>query len=118
MNSLAEKLELCKVCTNRTVDFSKGGLICNLTQEQPAFENECANFNLDAQRKVEIAQTAEARNSMDEGGDNDGSSDMLWGAVWCVGGIVATAADFGYVFWGAILFGGIQFVQGVMKSNS
>ena len=42
--------------------------------------------------------------------------DMLYGALWCVGGIVATAADIGYIFWGAILFGGIQFIKGVANS--
>lgn len=44
------------------------------------------------------------------------NKDMLYGALWCVGGIVATVADFGYVFWGAILFGGIQFFKGVVNS--
>lgn len=44
-------------------------------------------------------------------------SDMLWGAIWCIGGIVATVADFGYIFWGAILFGGIQFFKGVANSQ-
>ena len=52
------------------------------------------------------------------GSNGDGTSDMLWGAVWCIGGIIATFADIGYIFYGAIIFGGIQFVQGVIKSNS
>ncbi len=43
---------------------------------------------------------------------------MLWGAVWCVGGLIETAADVGYIFYGAIIFGDIQLVQGLMKSNS
>jgi hypothetical protein len=38
---------------------------------------------------------------------------MLFGALWCIGGIVATAANIGFIFWGAIVFGGIQFFQGV-----
>jgi hypothetical protein len=42
--------------------------------------------------------------------------DMLYGALWCVGGIVATAANIGFIFWGAILFGGIQFFKGVINS--
>lgn len=41
--------------------------------------------------------------------------DMLYGALWCVGGLVATAADIGYIFWGAIVFGGIQFFKGVLN---
>jgi hypothetical protein len=38
--------------------------------------------------------------------------DMLYGALWCVGGTVATVANIGFIFWGAIIFGGIQFIKG------
>lgn len=41
--------------------------------------------------------------------------DMLYGALWCVGGIIATVAGIGFIFWGAILFGGIQFFRGVIR---
>jgi len=44
------------------------------------------------------------------------NKDMLYGALWCVGGIVATLADIGFIFWGAILFGGIQFIKGFINS--
>jgi hypothetical protein len=44
---------------------------------------------------------------------NRANKDMLCGALWCIGGIVATMADLGYIFWGAIVFGGIQFFKGV-----
>jgi methyl coenzyme M reductase beta subunit len=37
------------------------------------------------------------------------NKDMLFGAMWCIGGTVATMANIGYIFWGAIVFGGIQF---------
>ena len=43
--------------------------------------------------------------------------DMLYGALWCVGGIVGTAAQVGFIFWGAIIFGGIQFFKGVANMN-
>ena len=43
--------------------------------------------------------------------------DMLYGALWCIGGIFATAAHIGFVFWGAILFGGIQFFKGLINSR-
>jgi hypothetical protein len=39
--------------------------------------------------------------------------DMLYGALWCVGGIVATVSNIGFIFWGAIIFGGIQFFKGL-----
>jgi hypothetical protein len=48
----------------------------------------------------------------------EAQKDMLWGAVWCIGGTVATLANFGFVFWGAIVFGGIQFFQGVYKYSN
>ena len=44
------------------------------------------------------------------------NKDMIYGAMWCIGGVVATIADFGYIFWGAIVFGAIQFIKGAMKS--
>ena len=52
------------------------------------------------------------------------NKDMLYGALWCVGGIVVTFISYSsasgggsYVItWGAILFGGIQFFRGVVNS--
>ncbi|MES2277999.1 MAG: hypothetical protein V4592_18365 [Bacteroidota bacterium] len=43
--------------------------------------------------------------------------DMLYGALWCVGGTVLTIADVGFIFWGAIIFGGIQFFRGLSNYN-
>ncbi len=42
--------------------------------------------------------------------------DMLYGALWCVGGTVATLANIGFIFWGAIVFGAIQFIRGVANA--
>jgi len=41
--------------------------------------------------------------------------DMLHGGLWCVGGTALTLADIGFVFWGAIIFGGIQFFKGLVN---
>ena len=41
--------------------------------------------------------------------------DMLHGGLWCVGGLAFTLADIGFVFWGAIVFGGYQFIKGVVN---
>jgi hypothetical protein len=49
---------------------------------------------------------------------NRGQKDMLYGALWCIGGIVLTAAHIGFIFWGAILFGGIQFIKGLVTTLS
>lgn len=119
MKTIAQKLEYCKVCTNRKVDFNKGGLICGLTDQQAAFENECSDFNVDEHRLQEVAAAKASYDQVgDVEGDGDGTQDMIWGAVWCLGGLAATAADIGYIFYGAIIFGGIQFVQGLIKSSS
>lgn len=42
--------------------------------------------------------------------------DMLYGALWCIGGIAATAANIGFIFWGAIVFGAIQFFKGAVNA--
>ncbi|MDQ6472377.1 hypothetical protein RB619_17150 [Flavobacterium sp. LHD-80] len=44
--------------------------------------------------------------------------DMVYGALWFCGGTILTFADIGFIFWGAILFGGIQFFKGVINVNS
>jgi hypothetical protein len=41
--------------------------------------------------------------------------DMIWGSIWCLGGLILTIADTGYIFWGAIIFGGYQFISGAVK---
>ena len=45
------------------------------------------------------------------------NKDMLYGALWCIGGTVATISEVGYIFWGAIVFGAIQFIRGASNSN-
>lgn len=50
------------------------------------------------------------------------NKDMLYGALWCIGGILVTAITYSaasssggtyVVTWGAIIFGAIQFFRGV-----
>lgn len=53
------------------------------------------------------------------------NKDMLYGALWCVGGTVITVATYSaasngggryFVAWGAIIFGAIQFFKGLANS--
>lgn len=44
--------------------------------------------------------------------------DILYGALWCIGGTILTLAHIGFIFWGAIVFGGIQFFRGLINLNS
>ncbi len=49
--------------------------------------------------------------------------DMIYGALWCIGGIIVTAVTYQaasgggtyVVAWGAIIFGAVQFFKGVAK---
>jgi hypothetical protein len=56
---------------------------------------------------------------------SDGGKNMVFGALWCIGGIIVTAATYshasseggGYVVaWGAIIFGAWQFLKGLYQS--
>lgn len=44
--------------------------------------------------------------------------DILWGILWCGGGIFLTAAAPGYIFYGAIIYGGIRFFKGLFNLGS
>jgi hypothetical protein len=55
----------------------------------------------------------ELENPVEDAKKAQAKKDMLHGGLWCVGGLALTMADVGFVFWGAILFGGIQFIKGV-----
>ena len=54
------------------------------------------------------------------------NKDMLYGGLWFIGGSVVTAVTYGaasggcsyVVAWGAILFGAIQFIKGLVNSGS
>tara|TARA_B100000609_G_C17140062_1_gene395040 strand:- start:472 stop:840 length:369 start_codon:yes stop_codon:yes gene_type:complete len=70
---------------------------------------------------IVVSNLASARTQAIQGA---GKKDMLFGALWCVGGIVVTVGTMStasgggtyVVAWGAILFGGIQFVRGLIQS--
>ena len=47
--------------------------------------------------------------------NKDAERDVLHGFLWCAAGTAATIADIGYIFWGAIVFGAIQFLKGLIN---
>jgi hypothetical protein len=55
-----------------------------------------------------------------------GPRNMVCGALWCIGGIVVTVATYSaaepggtyLVAWGAILFGGLEFLQGLWQTST
>jgi hypothetical protein len=54
---------------------------------------------------------------MREAKKSQAKKDVLWGAVWCIGGLIGTFANTGFIFWGAIIFGGIQLIKGLINLN-
>jgi hypothetical protein len=69
---------------------------------------------IDAQTAKLLVQTISGQ--ITSAKKDQAGKDMLYGALWCIGGIIATVADFGFIFWGAIVFGAIQFFRGVANS--
>ena len=69
---------------------------------------------IDGQTKIKvIAEAARITNAL-------GKKNMLYGALWCIGGTIITvgtytAASSGggtyFITWGAIIFGALQFLQ-------
>ena len=89
-------------------------LLVNQEKKSPEVINKLVEKGVDEETAKEIVkqikrQIATAKEAQNE----EASKNMAWGAIWCIGGIIATVANFGYVFWGAIIFGAIQFIQGL-----
>ena len=73
--------------------------------------NELINNGIDAENaEIVVSNLLSSRNQR-------ANKNMLYGALWCIGGTIATLADFGYIFWGAIVFGAIQFFAGLAKKQ-
>jgi hypothetical protein len=100
---------------NYAAELMKDGL------SGPQIESHLIEKGLDQQAAaIVVRNLAELRtNAYKEAGKKN----MLYGALWCIGGTVVTvitlaAASGGgtYVIaWGAIIFGGIQFLRGLYQ---
>lgn len=107
----------------------------NQNREQQEVVNQIYEFaaNLMVDKKYSTSETVDAlvekgldeesasivvanlNKQIKEAKNDRANKNMLYGALWCVGGIIATLANFGFIFWGAIVFGAIQFFMGVAK---
>ena len=43
-----------------------------------------------------------------------GGRDIVIGALWCIGGTIATIYSDYFIFWGAIVFGAFQLIRGAV----
>lgn len=78
---------------------------------------------LDAESaQIVVTNLGEARSKAVQ---SAGTKNMIYGALWCIGGIVVTAVTYNsaqgggkyVVAWGAILFGAIQFIGGLVQAS-
>jgi hypothetical protein len=109
-----ERLAFCKQCTNRSLNI-KTGLICKLTGERAAFEVECTDFDKD--ETVDLVALKRQERAVEES-KTDHSKDILFGALWCGGGLALTLSETGYIFYGAIIYGGFQMLKGFINMGS
>lgn len=102
-----ERLAFCTICKNRKVDF-KSGLICNVTNEKPDFEDKCETFLKDeeeAERKLKLKLDA-AGTSKSQNGSLNPQRNINYGAFLLVAGVIVLLLF-------SILFGTILLVSGV-----
>lgn len=89
-----------------------------LNQDKSAYETKAAlvEKGLSSENAAIIVDNIE--DQIEEVKHEKAKKDMLYGALWCIGGTALTIANVGFIFWGAILFGGIQFFRGLINVNS
>ena len=125
-----ERLEFCKICINRKLDFQKG-MLCGITNDFAAFEGKCDDFEEDLKEKeYQLNLKLDAV-------DNDTISDgVIWnprdfkknksnGAlIFAIGLLVtfvthafATEIGFYIIAYGAVFTGGFLYLKGVEQEK-
>lgn len=69
--------------------------------------------NVDQATAQEVVD--EALKSLHSNSKKKGVRDIIIGGLFFVGGTVGTLANIGYIFWGAIIFGFIQMISGIVQ---
>ena len=107
--TLKEKLEFCTICTKRELNF-KTGLVCSITNEKPNFENNCENFDKDAdeaRKKLDLELNA-AGNSQAQHGSTKPGRNKLYGVLVLIFGLVIILVSL--VIGTIIIVSGISFI--------
>ncbi len=126
--TLEQQLQYCRICENRKMNPAIG-LVCGLTDQKPAFENQCPTFRIDQpeadrllaieQRAKEEEQTANGSFAPEKAGIKKGLMGgvimLLIAIVWFVVGLAA-----GYVFYYPpilAIIGIYAIIKGLAKGN-
>ncbi len=104
------------------IEFDKRKLnIIDFAKPQKQVEENTYNINVHETPTLNLEQRSGEMPAIDNevyahAKKEQANKDMMWGAVWCVGGLIGTFSNTGFIFWGAIVFGGIQFFRGLAHS--
>ncbi len=100
----------------------------NLMFEQEKSATETKRILVEEGLREEDAEVVvtNLQNQLQQAKSEAGNKNMLYGALWCIGGLVVTALTYSaasnggtyVVAWGAVLFGAIQFFKGVWQKIS
>jgi uncharacterized membrane-anchored protein len=76
----------------------------------------CEETEMDQTTATNLVETVEkGASEQDESKDWNGGASIIWGLLFLIGGIVATAASEGQVLWyGAIILGVIYLIKGAL----
>ena len=97
---------------NHLIEYAANLLI---QEKKSASETKKAlmDMGLDAENAETIVSSLEEQ--IQQAKNEAANKNMLYGALWFLGGVGATAAEIGYVFWGAIVYGGFLFLKGLLR---
>lgn len=115
MLSDRERQKVCKTCKNH-LSHSRHGVICSLTNDKPKFESSCPYFQMKSGGAIEKNIKTTSLNPLLAKKRAKAKRNIAIGGTFCVGGTIATIASEGMVvFYGAIIFGFVQLIIGIVS---
>ncbi|MBD80065.1 MAG: hypothetical protein CL840_14225 [Crocinitomicaceae bacterium] len=113
-----ERLKSCRICTNRKLNLQKG-LLCGLTDEFAAFEDDCQDFNKD---KVEVNRQFEMKMAAAGDGRTGVGMDykfnkILGLSVVLVGVLMIIFLGIGILTIIVLLYGGFTLFRGMSQEK-
>lgn len=97
-----------------------------VNEKKDAFEIQKALIEQGLDEKSASIVVSNLEQQIKEAKKEGANEDIMYGALWCVGGLIVTAVTYSaasgggtyVVAWRAILFGAIQFIKGLVNNYS
>ena len=109
-DQVLEKNEVSQENIDHVYDFA-ANLLVNKHKKPYEVEKILIEKGLDKETSRIIVENLE--NQIKALKKEKAKKDILYGALWCGGGIILTLANIGFIFWGAVIFGGYQLIKGL-----